>query len=137
MAINSIRITPKRILWLLVAAFFLILLAPQVRSYFFELSKRWLYIFCFACSLSFILTPVMRAIAFKLGVVDEPSDRKIHAKATPLLGGVAIIIAFTTALIANSILETKIIVFLVGGLVVAVTSLWDDWKGLSARFKGL
>lgn len=129
------NISPKRILWILVAFFFLTLLFPPVRSYFFEFSKRWLYILCFSGSLSFVLTPVMIHLAGKLGIVDMPGGRKIHSDATPLLGGVAIVIAFTTALIANSILSEQVVVFLVGSLVIAAVSLFDDCKGLSARFK--
>jgi UDP-GlcNAc:undecaprenyl-phosphate GlcNAc-1-phosphate transferase len=39
------------------------------------------------------LTPVVRRIAFKLGMVDMPDVRKVHAKPMPLLGGVAICIS--------------------------------------------
>jgi UDP-N-acetylmuramyl pentapeptide phosphotransferase/UDP-N-acetylglucosamine-1-phosphate transferase len=37
-----------------------------------------------------LATPVMRWLALRVGVVDQPSARKVHRKPIPLLGGVAI-----------------------------------------------
>jgi UDP-GlcNAc:undecaprenyl-phosphate GlcNAc-1-phosphate transferase len=47
----------------------------------------------------------------------------------------AIIIAFIAALLANIILDREYLFLLVGGVIVALVSLIDDWKGLSARLK--
>jgi UDP-GlcNAc:undecaprenyl-phosphate GlcNAc-1-phosphate transferase len=77
----------------------------------------------------------MRTIALKLNIVDLPEERKIHESSTPLLGGVAIIIAFISALAANMILDRSSIALLACAVFVAVVSLIDDWKGLSARLK--
>ncbi|MGE0760352.1 MAG: glycosyltransferase family 4 protein [Pirellulaceae bacterium] len=44
---------------------------------------------------SLLLTPVMRRMAFWLDIVDHPDEhRKLHARATPLGGGVAVLAAF-------------------------------------------
>jgi UDP-GlcNAc:undecaprenyl-phosphate GlcNAc-1-phosphate transferase len=77
----------------------------------------------------------MRSVALKLNIVDAPAERKIHEDNTPLLGGVAIITAFLSALISNMILDKESIILLSGAVIVALVSLIDDWKGLSARFK--
>ena len=132
---DSMETSAKRILWLLTAIFFLTLLTPAVRVYFFEMSKRWLYIFSFALSLSFVLTPIAMMLAVRFKVLDIPAERKIHETPTPLLGGLAIIIAFTSALIANMVLDKTMIVFLCSGIVIALISFIDDWTGLSARLK--
>jgi UDP-GlcNAc:undecaprenyl-phosphate GlcNAc-1-phosphate transferase len=132
---GSLDTSAKRILWVLTAVFFLTLLMPPVRSYFFEMSKRWLYIFSFALSLSFVLTPIAMMLAVRFNVLDIPADRKIHETPTPLLGGLAIIVAFTSALIANMVLDKTMIIFLCSGIVIATMSLIDDWTGLSARLK--
>jgi len=129
------KISHLRILWLLSIPVFLFLLLPYTRKYFFEHIGRWLYIFLFSLTLTATLTPVMRTIALKLNIVDAPGDRKIHEKSTPLLGGAAIIIAFLSALISNMILDRESVILLTGAVIVAVVSLVDDWKGLSARFK--
>lgn len=132
---TSLDTSAKRILWLLTAVFFLTLLTPSVRVYFFELSKRWLYIFSFASSLAFVLTPLVRMIAVRFNILDIPAERKIHETPTPLLGGLAIIIAFTLALLANMVLDKTMIVLLGSGIVIALMSLIDDCTGLSARIK--
>ena len=112
-----------------------ILLVPYSRDYFIEIGIRWLYILIFAFSLSAVLTPIMGAIALRLSIVDMPGGRKIHEKITPLLGGIAIVIAFNTALLFNMILGQKMVAILLGGIIVAVISLIDDWKDISAKVK--
>jgi len=37
-----------------------------------------------------LTTPLIRWLAQKMGAVDRPSDRKVHAKDTPSLGGLAL-----------------------------------------------
>jgi UDP-GlcNAc:undecaprenyl-phosphate GlcNAc-1-phosphate transferase len=46
-----------------------------------------------------IATPIARRIALRIGVVDAPSQRKIHSAPVPLLGGAAIYLACVGALI--------------------------------------
>ncbi len=41
------------------------------------------------------LVPLVKAIAFKIGAVDEPSKRRIHNKTTARLGGVAIFLGIS------------------------------------------
>ena len=132
---DSKKVSPLRIFWLCAIITFLLLLLPIIRYRFFEHLGRWLYILLFAISLSASLTPVMRTIALKLNIVDLPEERKIHESSTPLLGGVAIIIAFIAALAANLNLDRSSIALLVCAVCVAAVSLIDDWKGLPARLK--
>lgn len=54
----------------------------------------------FAASLG--LTPVSRQIAMRLGVVDKPNARKIHMDHKPLMGGLAIYVAFALSLLLFS-----------------------------------
>ena len=132
---NSWKASFQRIVWLSALIVFLLLLIPLVRHIFFEQLGRWLYIFLFAFSTAALLTPVMTAIATKAGIVDIPGGRKIHSKVTPLLGGVAIIISFISALLANMILDTRDIALIAGGTVVAIVGLIDDWKNIRAGYK--
>jgi UDP-GlcNAc:undecaprenyl-phosphate GlcNAc-1-phosphate transferase len=43
---------------------------------------------------TFALTPVMVRLSWRLGVVDRPDDRRVHTRATPRLGGAAIVAGF-------------------------------------------
>ena len=124
-----------RVLWGTALVLFIALLTSPVRRIFFEAFGRWLYIFLISSSIATLLTPLMIWIANRTGIVDNPGGRKIHARATPLLGGVAVAVAFITALSANMILDTKEIVLIACGTVMAVVGLIDDWRNIPARYK--
>jgi UDP-GlcNAc:undecaprenyl-phosphate GlcNAc-1-phosphate transferase len=54
--------------------------------------------FLVAAALAFALVPVVRRLALRERVVDAPTDeRRVHTRATPLLGGVAMLVALLTA----------------------------------------
>jgi UDP-N-acetylmuramyl pentapeptide phosphotransferase/UDP-N-acetylglucosamine-1-phosphate transferase len=59
-------------------------------------SRGLTYLFAFFSSLvlSLTLTPPVRTLARRLGMVDQPDPRRIHTQPTPRAGGVAIFIAF-------------------------------------------
>jgi UDP-GlcNAc:undecaprenyl-phosphate/decaprenyl-phosphate GlcNAc-1-phosphate transferase len=110
-------------------------MVPMVRQIFFEHLGRWVYILLVAFSSSAILTPIMMGVATRAGIVDTPGGRKIHDNVTPLLGGVAVIISFISALAANMILDERDVALISGGVVVAIVGLIDDWKSIRARYK--
>jgi UDP-GlcNAc:undecaprenyl-phosphate GlcNAc-1-phosphate transferase len=80
----------------------------------------------FAASLG--LTPLSRTIALRLGVIDKPNQRKIHKDNKPLMGGLAIFVAFAVALLLFSpeqhLVELGSVV--AGALLLAVVGLADD-----------
>jgi len=45
--------------------------------------------------LSWVLTPLSIKFAWKYGFLDYPSERKVHQDATPRVGGLAVVLAFT------------------------------------------
>ena len=124
-----------RIFWILSFVLFFSLMTPFIRQLFFVRFGRWLYILLFAFSTAALLTPIMRIIAGRVGIVDTPDDRKIHSRITPLLGGVAIVISFISGLLANMILDERDVALIAGGTVVAIVGLIDDWKSIRARYK--
>lgn len=124
----------RKVIWSVLLLAFLGLLLPPVRYEFFDYG-RWLYILIFASLMSFLLTPIMRRIALRYDVVDQPHARKVHMRGTPLLGGMAIVVAFSTALISNMIIDRDIILLLCGGLIITFVSLLDDWRELRASLK--
>jgi len=65
-----------------------------------RLAEHWAkygFVFLAAVLLSFILTPLFRALAKRLGMVDQPGGRRIHEKPTPRGGGLAIVLTFHVA----------------------------------------
>jgi UDP-GlcNAc:undecaprenyl-phosphate/decaprenyl-phosphate GlcNAc-1-phosphate transferase len=122
-------------LWVLSLILFCLLLTPVIRQLFFERLGRWFYILLFAFSSTALLTPLMMVIAVRTGIVDTPGGRKIHTRVTPLLGGVAIVVSFISALLANMIPDARDVALVAGGTVVALIGFIDDWKGVLARYK--
>jgi UDP-GlcNAc:undecaprenyl-phosphate GlcNAc-1-phosphate transferase len=129
------RISALMIFYPIVLLVFVTLVIPLFRSWFIFVGLRWLYILLFSVSLSYALTPVMRWIALRYDIIDIPDQRKIHSEATPLLGGLAIIISFSASLMANMLFDKEVLVLLSGGVIVGVVGAIDDCKGLSARLK--
>lgn len=58
------------------------------------------YVVAFAIALvtTFAATPLVKWLSFRLRVVAMPSDRAVHDKAMPLLGGLAMLIGFLVAM---------------------------------------
>ncbi len=89
-------------------------------------------------------TPVVRQLAFIVGVIDTPDGLRKHHKApVAYLGGVAVFIGFMSAMLVGSIaldgesadLAPVPISILVGATAIALTGLADDiWKW-DARLK--
>jgi UDP-GlcNAc:undecaprenyl-phosphate/decaprenyl-phosphate GlcNAc-1-phosphate transferase len=111
------------------------LILPSVRSFFFNLGLRWQYIFLFSFLAACFLTPLCRALALKLKILDRPDWRKIHDQPTPLLGGVAIYVAFSVALLLNNVFLPGMKSLLLGATLIFVMGLIDDVKPLTALLK--
>jgi len=97
------------------------------------------YMLIFASALAMAVggTPVVRRLALRMGVIDQPSARKIHLKPVPLLGGVAIYAAFIAALLlfGNRYGLTELISILVGASLMSFLGVWDDRRDLSPWFR--
>ena len=78
------------------------------------------------------VTPIARAAARRLGIVDQPNARKLHVIATPMLGGLAIYVAFILALIlfGDRFYINQVAGILLGATLVSFMGLWDDRRGL-------
>ena len=92
------------------------------------------YIFAFLTTLLaiWLLTP----FALHVGLVDEPSVRKKHTGAIPLIGGLAMFLAFTLTLLTLDvdILELRSLIF--SALILVVVGVLDDHRevGVYLRF---
>jgi UDP-GlcNAc:undecaprenyl-phosphate GlcNAc-1-phosphate transferase len=113
----------------------LILFLPQVRGFFSDIGWRWVHILCLSFSISFFLNPVFAWIAKKFNILDIPDARKLHKKATPLLGGAAVFVAFSIALLTNGIFSKPIVVILIASLILFGIGILDDIKEVSAGLK--
>ncbi len=133
----AVEPTPRwqRLLWSLSLLVTLALLLPWVRSPWFEAGGRWLYMLVLSMATAYVLTPLVRKVARRAEILDLPAARKVHAVPTPLLGGLAIHAAFTTALLANFILDRETVAILVGGTLLVAVGILDDRYGVPAPAK--
>ena len=115
-----------KVLYFLVFVVFIALLVPFTRNSFFGQGHRWLVILLFSFSLSFTMTPWVRYLAKKLNILDYPDNRKVHHQATPLLGGIAVYIAFVGSIFINNIYTKPLLGILIGGTIVFLISVIDD-----------
>ncbi|WEK54510.1 MAG: MraY family glycosyltransferase [Candidatus Cohnella colombiensis] len=72
------------------------------------------------------IVPIVRKVALKVGFVDRPTKRKIHATPIPLSGGVAIFIGVTITIWLFMDHFTLFRTILLGGLMLLVVGLIDD-----------
>jgi UDP-GlcNAc:undecaprenyl-phosphate GlcNAc-1-phosphate transferase len=98
----------------------------------------------FACLAAVCLTEIVRRLASRVGVVDLPSDRKMHNDPIPRLGGVAVVGAIVltyVAAVASGLLDGSVdaspwwSALWIGGALMFVCGLWDDLSPISARTK--
>lgn len=84
--------------------------------------------------LSWALTWVVRLLAQKFNIVDKPDQaRKIHSRPTPLLGGLAIFLAFTVVavfvwprLVSGDLNLIHWLGVWGGALILMIGGFWDD-----------
>jgi UDP-GlcNAc:undecaprenyl-phosphate GlcNAc-1-phosphate transferase len=108
---------------------------PVVRSFYFNTWSRWHYILVFSFVSAFFITPFCRLLALKLGILDKPDWRKIHGQPTPLMGGVAVYLAFSASLIFNGIFLPGMAALLSGATLIFIMGLIDDVRPLPALLK--
>jgi UDP-GlcNAc:undecaprenyl-phosphate GlcNAc-1-phosphate transferase len=106
--------------------------------------RYYLLVFGASAVATFAATPLVRWIALRLGWIDHPSDRKVHPRATPTVGGLAIYLGVVAGLVV-----TRFVPFLQGlyettseldaaaiaGTLIVVLGVADDTKGVSALGK--
>jgi UDP-GlcNAc:undecaprenyl-phosphate GlcNAc-1-phosphate transferase len=70
-------------------------------------TTEWLYVVSFAgaLALSLILVPVVRTFAIRRTIVDTPGAHKSHQSPVPYLGGLAMVVAFSAAVIVGALLR--------------------------------
>ncbi|KIL36739.1 UDP-phosphate N-acetylglucosaminyl 1-phosphate transferase [Cohnella kolymensis] len=101
--------------------------------------------FIAAIALALILTPLVKKMAVRFGVVDVPNQRKVHTRIMPRLGGVAIYASFTIGLLLilpwlpdgmlSAYDRNLISALLTGGTLIVLLGALDDKFDLPAKLK--
>lgn len=87
------------------------------------------------------LTPLVRAAAHRIGTLDHPADRKVHATSTPRIGGIGIAVAWASVLLGlllagpaplrTALTHTHLPEIVIAGLMVFGVGLLDDVRSVS------
>lgn len=104
--------------------------------------------FLAALAVSAVLTPLVRNLSFRLKLYDTPDERKVHDRAVPRTGGVAIVIAFLVPVLGIAMTRAEVgsivwgnldymVAIIVGTVFIMFVGLLDDLRGLGAKKKFL
>lgn len=89
-----------------------------------------------ALVISFILTPIVRKLAIRVGAFDIPKDdRRVHSEPMPYLGGLAIYISTIACLTVFMPLNKTNICIMIGSTIIVLIGLLDDMKDISPKLK--
>ncbi|WP_413364874.1 glycosyltransferase family 4 protein [Lysinibacillus sp. 3P01SB] len=84
-----------------------------------------------------LLTPLVKRLAFRIGAVDAPNYRKVHARIMPRLGGLAIFGAFLIGIAVLRPDSQYMLAIILGATVIVITGVLDDMYEISAKAKML
>ncbi|MGH2731010.1 MAG: glycosyltransferase family 4 protein [Actinomycetota bacterium] len=97
-----------------------------------------------AAALTFMTTPAVRWFSTRIGAIDHPSDRKVHALPTPTLGGLAIFAGLVGAGTVAAFMpefedvftqSSELLGIAAGALVIFILGAVDDLRPLPAPVK--
>lgn len=89
-----------------------------------------------ALLISFLMTPVVKTFAYKVGAVDVPKDdRRMHKVPIPRLGGLAIFIGFMVSILIFIPITPEMRSILLGAVIIVVLGVVDDIMALPAMLK--
>jgi UDP-GlcNAc:undecaprenyl-phosphate GlcNAc-1-phosphate transferase len=104
----------------------------------------YLAIFLVTAGAAVVATPLVRYLAVRFGAIDRPSDRKVHPKPTPTIGGAAIWVAMLAGLGTAYLMPAFRGIFAVSseplgvavaGTVIVVVGAVDDIRDLPVPAK--
>lgn len=108
--------------------------------------KTYFTILLVSALAAFLLTPLVRRLAFAIGALDVPDSRKIHREPMPRLGGVAVFLGFAAPWLLLYLLDNRVaqvfrqhemlfLALLAGGLAMLLLGAADDMRPVRAVHK--
>ena len=109
-------------------------------------NKTYIALFVGGFVATYLLVPWVKRLAARLGAYDPPSDRRVHKRHIPTLGGLAIALPLYVGigllyLLRNAISQRffaqtgDIHALLLGGFVILLLGVYDDLRGATAWVK--
>jgi UDP-GlcNAc:undecaprenyl-phosphate GlcNAc-1-phosphate transferase len=95
-----------------------------------------------SAGLALVMTPWVRALAERLGIMDRPGARKVHSRAVARLGGLAVAVSATIGATVAPLagegalgVDGALAPMLIGAALVFAVGLWDDVRGAAPGVK--
>lgn len=82
-----------------------------------------------------VLTPLVIQFAFRIKAVDQPNYRKVHQKAMPRIGGLAIFGAFLVGYFVLMPEDEHAVYILLGAILIILTGFLDDLLNITPKAK--
>lgn len=84
---------------------------------------------------SIIITPFIKNFAIKIGAFDQPSNRKVHLRIMPRLGGLAVFIAFIIGYFIYRPESPDAMFIIIGAFIIVTIGFFDDLYDLRPFIK--
>ena len=105
--------------------------------------RAYLYVLLVAAAVTYLVTPLARRVARRIGAITPVRDRDVHAVPIPRMGGTAMLVGFAAALVVASRMPFTEPIFsggapwgvLLGGAAVCALGVADDLWSLDAVTK--
>ena len=89
-----------------------------------------------ALIVSFLMTPLVKTFAYKVGAIDVPKDnRRMHKVPIPRLGGLAIFVGFMVSTLLFNEIDMQMRGILLGSVIIVLLGVVDDITPLPAMLK--
>jgi len=85
-----------------------------------------LFAFAAAAAVAWLLVPVAEAFAWRIGAIDQPSERSLHVVPTPRLSGIAILVAVCASGAIFLPWDEQTRAILAGAIVISIVGMIDD-----------
>lgn len=92
-------------------------------------------VFLIALLLSVVLVPLLMKHAQRFGFIDAPDPRKVHIAPIPRIGGLSMVVGSVVPILFWLDVDTQILAFLGGVLIITIFGVWDDRTDLDYRLK--
>jgi UDP-GlcNAc:undecaprenyl-phosphate GlcNAc-1-phosphate transferase len=89
-------------------------------------------VFILSLFLTIALVPVFKRVAFRMHIVDEPDERKVHAVTMPKTGGVSMAVGIFVPMMLWVTRDAFVSSVLAGATIIAVFGLIDDIRPMQA-----
>jgi UDP-GlcNAc:undecaprenyl-phosphate GlcNAc-1-phosphate transferase len=108
-------------------------LLQRMASPAMSMGPFWLVLLAFFLSLG--LTPLAGRLAPRLGAIDKPGGRKIHEQRTPLLGGLAVYLAFAVCTAPQSLSNPELRAVFLASSLIFIIGFIEETRGVSAPLR--